>query len=101
MCPTGWSPLAPRLWPRSPALARARQPAADNPVRHLTIAIPAAPGQQPLTGVEAELEVLDRHFPAGADNHRLAGPQATREAALKEIGTHSWVHSARTTPRTR
>ena len=59
--------------PTLAALARTRQPAADTPVRQLTIGMPAAPGN---------------------GNHQLAQSQATRAAVLAAIADHSWVHLA-------
>ena len=80
--------------PTLTALARARQPAAAAPVRHLTVGMPDAPGLPPLPAVPAELKVLARALPPGKDNHQLTGPQATRAEVLAAIAGHSWVHLA-------
>ncbi len=80
--------------PTLTALIRARQPAAGTGVRHLTVGMPATPGQSPLPAVPAELKVLARHFPPGNGSRQLAGPQATRAAVLTAIADHSWVHLA-------
>ena len=80
--------------PTLAALARTRQPAADTPVRQLTIGMPAAPGQPPLPAVRDELTILARHFPPGNGNHQLAQSQATRAAVLAAVADHSWVHLA-------
>jgi CHAT domain-containing protein len=56
--------------------------------------MPVTPGLPPLPAVPAELEVLARHFPPGADNHQLVESQATRAAALTALAAHSWVHLA-------
>jgi predicted metal-dependent phosphoesterase TrpH len=75
------------------ALTRASRPAPGVPVRQLTVGV-AAPGLPPLHEIPAELEVLASHFPPGADNRQLAGPQATRAGVLTAMTGHSWVHLA-------
>jgi tetratricopeptide (TPR) repeat protein len=76
------------------ALIRARQLTAPVAVRQLTVGMAATPGQQPLTAVPAELDVIAGHFPLGKDNHQLPGPKATRDAVLTALASHSWVHMA-------
>ena len=80
--------------PTLTALVRARQHAAPAQVRHLTVAMAAAPGLPPLPAVAAEVRILQRHFPVGQDNQQLAGPQATRAAVLAAEASCSWVHLA-------
>lgn len=80
--------------PTLTALTRTHRPLAHTPVRQLTVGMPTTPGLSPLPAVPAELKILARHFPPGADNHQLVESQATRADALAGIATHSWVHLA-------
>ncbi len=78
------------------SLARAREaPAADLPGagrgRLLIIALPDAPGQPPLPGVDREADLLTNLFPGPAHTLLRAG-QATRPAVEHALATHAWVH---------
>jgi CHAT domain-containing protein len=78
--------------PTLDALARARQPSAPVPVRHLTVGMPVTPGLPRLPAVAAELEVVARHFPASAGHKQLIGERATRAAVQAAIAAFPWVH---------
>jgi CHAT domain-containing protein len=80
--------------PTLTALARAREPGSVRPVHQLTVGMPTTPGLPPLAAVSDELAVLARHFPLGEMNAQLVESEATREAVLDAITTHSWVHLA-------
>jgi CHAT domain-containing protein len=78
--------------PTLTALARARRPAPDAPVRQLAVGMSRTPGLPPLPAVSAELDVLATHFPPDVGHHQLAGPLATRADVLTAIAARSWVH---------
>jgi len=80
--------------PTLSALARARQKATADSVRHLGIGLPATPGLPPLPAVSREMEVLARHFTPNQGNHQLLGSQATRVRVASAMTSHSWVHMA-------
>jgi tetratricopeptide (TPR) repeat protein len=80
--------------PTLTALTLTRLSAEPSSVRQLTIGMPSTPSLPPLPAVRAELTVLARHFPLGADNHQLTGSHATRSDVLAAMATHSWVHLA-------
>jgi CHAT domain-containing protein len=52
------------------------------------------PGQSPLPSVRDEVALLAAAFP-GPRRTELAGPAATHDAVLAELGRHRWVHFAR------
>jgi hypothetical protein len=74
------------------ALLEARRPL-DPPIadtgRLLVVGLTETPGQQPLRGVASELGVLHELVP---DRTVLEGPAATREAVLRALDSHRWVH---------
>ncbi|MGH3947521.1 MAG: CHAT domain-containing protein [Pseudonocardiaceae bacterium] len=76
------------------ALLEARKPIdgamIDND-RLLVVGLAESPGQRPLRGVAAELDVLAELVP---EQRRtvLKGPAATRAAVQRELQTHRWVH---------
>ncbi|WP_051826821.1 CHAT domain-containing protein [Kitasatospora aureofaciens] len=57
----------------------------------LVVATPEVAGQRPLTRADEDAGALAQLFPGASV---LSGPQATREAVLRELTTHSWAHFA-------
>jgi CHAT domain-containing protein len=82
--------------PTLDSLRRARGFTESDPVRQLTVATPGPPrGEHPeLRHVSAEMEHLARHFPLGASNHQLVGPEATCGAVIAALASHEWIHLA-------
>lgn len=58
----------------------------------LAVGLPHLPGgRAPLATSGAELDMIAARF-SGPDDHRLLGEQATRDAVLHGLATHSWAH---------
>ncbi|WP_084599289.1 CHAT domain-containing protein [Actinoplanes subtropicus] len=73
------------------ALREARQHTAGSG-RMLFVGMPATPGQADLPNVRVEEELIGHHFTETPT--RLVGRQATRDAVLRALSEHDWVHFA-------
>ena len=80
--------------PTLTALLVAHQSPAPALMGGLTIGMPATPSLPPLPAVPEEMRLLARYFPPDQLNHQLSGSQATRNAVLTAIASHSWLHMA-------
>jgi tetratricopeptide (TPR) repeat protein len=74
------------------ALTRARARPTLGPARQLAVGVPDAPGQMRLDAVASELEVLSDYLPEPDQATHLLGPTATRDAVLRALPVHPWLH---------
>ena len=80
--------------PTLAALIRARSASPAGPPRLLAVGVPEAPGADPLPGVDEELAVIDRHFPASGRVRQLRGDEATRANVKAALADYDWTHFA-------
>jgi CHAT domain-containing protein/tetratricopeptide (TPR) repeat protein len=76
---------------RSLHFARSR-PAEDRSGRFLVVAIPRTPGLADLPGAVAEARVIAEALPGGEPTE-LIGSAAGRDAILRNLRDHSWLHA--------
>jgi CHAT domain-containing protein len=75
------------------ALTRARtRRTPSRPICQLAVGVPDAPGQPHLNAVSTELDVLTRYLPEPDRATHLLGPAATRDAVLRALPIHTWLH---------
>jgi CHAT domain-containing protein len=81
--------------PTLAALLRARRRTASPKATSLAVGIPeAVGGAPPLPMVARELEVVAKYFPMHEGSRRLVSDHATRDAVLRALTEHPWVHLA-------
>jgi hypothetical protein len=85
--------------PTLTALRRARGFTPSPRIRQLTVATRdtngvVSPPVNKLTDALTELDCLARLFRPGPVNHRLLGPDATRDRVLAAMAGHDWIHFA-------
>jgi hypothetical protein len=71
--------------------ARAATPARHEDARMLIVTMPTTEGRQPLPSTERERDLLRELFP-GSRHTLFEGPAARRDAVLRELPHHGWIH---------
>lgn len=82
--------------PTLTALTQTRARSAPSRVRQLAVGVPEALSYArdagPLSGVRTELRVVAGYLRTPGHATHLLGPAATRQAVLKALPSHSWLH---------